>query len=361
MMPYHKEKDRGSLLPVLTNRYLKVNDTKTGYEEEREAGEFQVSLFPNKIMPLKEGFDGAFQKNPRGISPELVEEARKKANYKNFMEIHECESYQVHFTLNQDQPQLIDYHQVTVPAGQIGALTLILETKEDGPQYRNGLLEIDLPEDSQLDLILVHKVSAQTINNFSLVANLADGAFLKVTEVEMGQGKTNFYYSPDLLGYESGTDVSTAFLGQNQAEFDLFYHLRFIGEYSTGHIEANGALSDQAKKSFRGTLNFEEGCVGASGDEAEFTILNSAEARSVAVPELICKENEVTGNHASSAGRIDEDLLYYFLCRGIPEEEARNLIVEAKMIPTFDRIPDPELRSALKKEIRQRSVASHEI
>ena len=360
-MPYIKEKDRGSLLPVLTNRYLKVNDTETGYEEGRVVGEFKAELFPKRKSPLKEDFDQAFEENPRGISPELTQEAKTEANYKNYLEIHECESLEARFVLNADQPQLIDYQQVTVPTGQVGALTLILEAKGEGPYYRNGLVEVDLPEDSQLDLILVHKVGPNTTNNLSLVANLADGALLKVTEVEMGEGKTNFHYSPDLLGYESTTNVSTAFLGHGQADFDLFYHIRFLGEYSTGHIEANGALTDQAKKSFRGTLNFEEGCIGASGDEAEFTILNSEEAKSLAVPELICKENEVTGNHASSAGRIDEDLLYYFLCRGIPEEEARNLIVEAKMIPTFDRIPDPELRRALKKEIRQRSLAHHEI
>lgn len=357
MNQYIREKDRGSLLPALTNHYLNVNDTWTDFKEDRSVGDFEARLTPKKKTALKEDFEKFFEEDPRGISPELVEEVKEKANYENFIEVHECENYEAYFALSADQPQLIDRHQITLPAGHTGAVTLILEDKDDSPHYRNGLIEVKLPEDSRLDLILIHKTEKETINNLSLVVNLDDGALLKLTEVEMGQGKTNFYYSPDLVGYESETNVSTAFLGSGKAEMDLFYHFRFIGEYSVGHIEANGALFDQAKKSFRGTLNFEEGCVGAAGDESEFTILNSEEAKSVAVPELICKENQVTGNHASSAGRIDEDLLYYFMCRGIPEEDARNLIVEAKMIPTFDRIPNPNLRRALKDEIHQRSVS----
>ncbi|MCI6157234.1 MAG: SufD family Fe-S cluster assembly protein, partial [Peptoniphilaceae bacterium] len=79
---------------------------------------------------------------------------------------------------------------------------------------------------------------------------------------------------------------------------------------------------------------------------------------SVAVPLLLCHEDHVVGNHAASAGRLDEEMLFYLMSRGISRKEAEGLIVESRMIPTLDRIRNDGLRSELLQEIHETIVRS---
>ena len=144
-----------------------------------------------------------------------------------------------------------------------------------------------------------------------------------------------------------------------QAKMDFFYNVAFFNHFTNGHIEANGALLDRAYKSFRDTLDFKEGSVGAVGGEEEFTLLLSEEAKSLAVPILLCHEDLVQANHAASNGKLDEDILFYLMSRGFPRSEAEGLIVESRMRPSLDRIPDEDLRESLKKVIHERIVNRH--
>jgi len=58
-------------------------------------------------------------------------------------------------------------------------------------------------------------------------------------------------------------------------------------------------------------LTSREAPLNRTGNEEEFTILLSPKVKSFAIPLLLCKEDDVIGNHAASAGQIDEDKLFY--------------------------------------------------
>ena len=99
------------------------------------------------------------------------------------------------------------------------------------------------------------------------------------------------------------------------------------GKKTKADVAIAGALQDEAKKAFRGTIDFLRGSKKAVGSEADTCILLSPKVHSISVPLLLCKEDDVVGNHASSAGQIDEDTLFYLMSRGMSEEDARALIV----------------------------------
>ena len=51
--------------------------------------------------------------------------------------------------------------------------------------------------------------------------------------------------------------------------------------------------------------------------------------------------------HGSTSGQIDDELLFYLEARGIPEAEARALLVQAFVGEAIERIDDEALREAL--------------
>ncbi|KXO91259.1 Fe-S cluster assembly protein SufD [Tsukamurella pseudospumae] len=71
-------------------------------------------------------------------------------------------------------------------------------------------------------------------------------------------------------------------------------------------------------------------------------------ARADSVPNLEIETGEIEGaGHASATGRFDDEQLFYLRSRGIPEDEARRLVVRGFFQELIDRISVPELRERL--------------
>lgn len=73
---------------------------------------------------------------------------------------------------------------------------------------------------------------------------------------------------------------------------------------SFSDIHTLGALSGNSKRIFpEGTLDFLNGTLKAS-EGAEDTLLLDPTVKSVSLPLLLYKEDNVVGNHAASAGQM---------------------------------------------------------
>lgn len=116
-------------------------------------------------------------------------------------------------------------------------------------------------------------------------------------------------------------------------------------------MEVQGALKEQAKKHFKGTIDFKKGAKKAKGNENEFCMLLSDTAKSIALPMLLCSEEEVEGNHSTASGKIDEKLLFYIMSRGFDKQQAMKLIVKAKFHKILQKINDDKLREGIINEI----------
>ena len=128
---------------------------------------------------------------------------------------------------------------------------------------------------------------------------------------------------------------------------DLNYISHLRGEKSNVNIEVQGALKDESKKHFKGTIDFKKGSKKSIGNENESCMLLSDKAKSISLPMLLCSEEDVKGNHSSSAGKIDPKVLFYIMTRGFDLKDAMKLVVKAK----FDKILENIEDAKLKKEI----------
>lgn len=112
-----------------------------------------------------------------------------------------------------------------------------------------------------------------------------------------------------------------------------------------------GALKDVSKKHFKGTIDFKRGSKKAKGNENEFCMLLSDNARSIALPMLLCSEEDVEGNHSSATGKVGDKELFYIMSRGIDKKEAMRLIVRARFNNILQKIKDENLRNEILNEI----------
>jgi Fe-S cluster assembly protein SufD len=71
-------------------------------------------------------------------------------------------------------------------------------------------------------------------------------------------------------------------------------------------------------------------------------------ARADSVPNLEIETGEIVGaGHASATGRFDDEQLFYLRSRGIPEEQARRLVIRGFFGEIISKIAVPEVRERL--------------
>ena len=80
---------------------------------------------------------------------------------------------------------------------------------------------------------------------------------------------------------------------------------------------------------------------------ATHALLLSDEAEADNKPELEIFADDVVCGHGTTTAELDADLLFYCKSRGIPESEARTLLIESFIGEALDKIEHEELRAAL--------------
>jgi Fe-S cluster assembly protein SufD len=114
-------------------------------------------------------------------------------------------------------------------------------------------------------------------------------------------------------------------------------------------VTYKGALQgDGARTVWIGDVLIRAAATGTDTYEENRNLLLSERARADSVPNLEIETGEVTGaGHASTTGRFDDEQLFYLMARGIPEDEARRLVVRGFFAEIIDRIGVPEVSERL--------------
>ena len=133
---------------------------------------------------------------------------------------------------------------------------------------------------------------------------------------------------------------------------DAGQHLehRLFVDHSAPHCRSNvtykGALQgERAHTVWIGDVLIRAGAEGTDTYELNRNLVLTDGARADSVPNLEIETGEIVGaGHASATGRFDDEQLFYLQARGIPEAEARRLVVRGFFVELIQQIGVPELR-----------------
>lgn len=83
-------------------------------------------------------------------------------------------------------------------------------------------------------------------------------------------------------------------------------------------------------------------------------MLLSDKAKSIALPMLLCTEDDVEGNHSTASGKVDSKSLFYIMTRGLSYKESVKLLVKANFNKIIERIQDKKIKEEVLDEIDKR-------
>ncbi len=109
-------------------------------------------------------------------------------------------------------------------------------------------------------------------------------------------------------------------------------------------------LDDSAKGVFQAKVAVRPDAQKTDGEQMSQALLLSDTAEFDAKPELEIFADDVICGHGATSGQIDEELMFYLRARGLPEEEARALLIRAFVGEIFEMIETEEIREAFVQE-----------
>ena len=342
--------------PVRTAKNFKINNIKLedniiprnvrGFENVDIINESSNIIIDNNVK---------FTKLNYGLGKDL-EKLNNQANQNINIEINSKtnKNVYVNFEFDEDNLDLLD--NIIITANENAKATVIIKYKSEAniKAFHNGIIRVNANDNSNIKVILVNLLNTES-NNFIAIENtLQENAKVNYCIVDFGGKNSITNYYSNLIGNNSDNKLNTIYLGKDSQIFDLNYIGELRGEKSNINIEVQGALKDNAKKHFKGTIDFKKGCKKAAGNENEACMLLSENAKSLALPMLLCSEEDVEGNHSTSSGKIGEKELFYIMSRGFALKEAMKLMVRAKFNKILENIKDEELKEEFLQEIDKR-------
>ena len=343
--------------PVRTSRNFNINNTKIDYEKIKKYLNIKTDfknvkvINENKTILIDENVESVY--NTYSISKELDDNINNYANNKKRIVIDKKSRSPIEFEFKFDNKNTLLINNINIIANENSEATVIFKyiSDKDIECFHNKMLNVVANSNSKLNIIIINFLNQNSINLLSIQNEIKENAKVNYTIIDFG-GKTSItnYYS-NLVEKESKNNIDTIYLGSKEQFFDLNYIAHLRGEKSEVNIEVEGALKDNSKKHFKGTIDFIKGSKKAKGNENDSCVLLSKEAKSISLPMLLCSEEDVEGNHSSSAGKIGDKELFYIMSRGFNKKEAMKLIVRAKFNNILEKLEDESLRKEILDEI----------
>lgn len=226
--------------------------------------------------------------------------------------------------------------------------------------YHNGVTKIYAEPGAELKITKIQFLGDDIYHVDNNVSIIHDRARVEFSSVDLGAKALATKYLAYLEGTEARSDTITAYLGDGHQKLDIGYESVHQGRRSESLIDCHGALLDHAKKVFRGNLRFNRGAYKSEGQESEYVLLLDKHVKSDAIPALLCDEDDVSGEHAASAGQLDEDQLFYLMSRGFSKKEAKKMIVHGFFSKVIDLLPLESLKEEVEERLERRLVDDSE-
>lgn len=216
------------------------------------------------------------------------------------------------------------------------------------------VVEASVGAGASLDFYDLEESTLRTRRASVFASEQMEGSALNLCGIFLNGGMTRNEFYPFYKGERCTTRLGGMVIGGGSQIIDNAVFLTHDRPRCTSDQLFKYALFDSAQGSFEGMVKVEEGAVFTEARQSNRNLLASPDARMHAMPQLVIYCDEVKASHGSATGQLDENALFYMRSRGIPEAEARMMLINAFMTDVLDAISLEPLRDRLRHLVDKR-------
>ena len=250
------------------------------------------------------------------------------------------------FITTDAEPRTIATRNVIEVASGSSA-TLIETHLGEGAYLSNSVTEIRLGDGARLDRVKVEHEAASAIHLAHTHMTLAKNTTLRDFTLTSGARVNRQNGTYEFLGEGSDAKVAGAYLLSGKQHADT----RLVVDHKVPHCTSRElfkcVMDEHARGIFQGKVIVQPHAQKTDGKQSSHALLLSETAEFDAKPELEIFADDVVCGHGATCGDLDHDHIFYLESRGIPEAQAKSLLIAAFVGEAFETISHDGVRQAL--------------
>jgi Fe-S cluster assembly protein SufD len=210
----------------------------------------------------------------------------------------------------------------------------------------NTASEIVVGEGARVDHVKIAADVGKAVHLANWMVQIGADATYRGFQLTQGLALARNQILATYKGEGGRLDLSGLFLARGSEHIDT----TLVVDHAVPHCESRelykGVLDGESKGIFQGKVIVRRGAQKSDGKQMAQALMLSPIAEFDSKPELEIYADDVVCGHGSTAGELDEDLLFYLRARGIPLVEARTMLIESFAGEALDKIEHEGIREA---------------
>lgn len=250
-----------------------------------------------------------------------------------------------------------DFSHTLVILEEGASATLLEETSSTSPDVAGlhvGAVELLLAPRSNLCYVQLQNWNDKVWHFAHQVGRVESSASLQWTVGALGAKLAHIHQDVFLDGRGAAAEVNGVTFATGKQLISYYTQQTHNAPDTRSDLLYKDVVRDHARCVWRGMIKVAKDAQKTDGYQRNDSLLMSETCRADAIPGLEIEADDVRCTHGATCGRVDEEQLFYCMCRGLSRAEAMHLIVEGFFQRVYDRIPVEIVRETLGQAVERK-------
>lgn len=238
-----------------------------------------------------------------------------------------------------------------IELGRGARLTLIEVNQGQGKYLHDPVMEISLAESANFKHYRLQNESFEAFHLATIFADISKNASYDSFTLNRGAKLSRNEFHIALAGSGGAVHLNAAQLLGGAQHGDVTSVVSHDAPSCSSRQTVKSVLMDRARGVFQGRIEVARIAQKTDGYQMNQALLLSPDAEIDSKPELEIFADDVKCSHGATIGAIDPEQIFYLRSRGIPEAEARAMLIRAFLDEALEPVTDPAAHDLFERVI----------
>lgn len=234
-----------------------------------------------------------------------------------------------------------------IRVGRGARLTLIEMNAGTGAYFNNPVFSVEVADDATFTHLRLQQEAPEAFHLSTLYAEVGARGTYDSFLLTLGSRLARVEVHTRLAGEKATAHLNAAQLLGASQHADFTTVVTHDAPATISRQTVKNVLTGSARGVFQGKIAVSRVAQKTDGYQMNQALLLSPEAEINSKPQLEIYADDVKCSHGSTVGELDAEQLFYLRSRGVPEAEARSLLVRAFLSEALDPITHEAAREAM--------------
>jgi Fe-S cluster assembly protein SufD len=242
-----------------------------------------------------------------------------------------------------------------------GSRALVIESFAGlGDYWRNDVVELRLARKAMLSRVTLVEEAAEALHLGDMLTTLGEASRLFDFVLLLGGRTVRREAMVRSEGEASLCELNGAFLLSGRQEANILTTVDHAAPGGETREIFKGVAAGRAHGAFQGRIVVRPGAQKVNAHQLSRNLVLGPRAAIDTKPELEIHADDVKCSHGAAVGDLDEAALFYLRARGIPNQEARRMLIEAFAQEPVELVEPAAVREHLRSRLAHRLATLEE-